>query len=61
MQQIETIQEERIIWCCDPSAGSDSLEQAVNQRRLIMEMLVYQGLTVQDYDELAYCIRRSWS
>ena len=61
MQQIETIQEERIIpIVADPSARSDSRfrTDVVNQRRLIMEIPAVeggiQGLTVQDYDELAY-------
>ena len=61
MQQVETIQEERIIpIVADPSARSDSRYRSdvVNQRRLIMEIPAVeggiQGLTVQDYDELAY-------
>ena len=61
MQQIDTIQEERIIpIVADPSARSDSRfrTDVVNQRRLIMEIPAVeggiQGLTVQDYDELAY-------
>ena len=61
MQQIDTIQEERIIpIVADPSARSDSRfrTDVVNQRRLIMEIPAVeggiQGLTVQDYEELAY-------
>ena len=61
MQQIDTIQEERIIpIVADPLARSDSRfrTDVVNQRRLIMEIPAVEGgitgLTVQDYDELAY-------
>lgn len=63
MQQVETIQEERIIpIVADPSARSHPRfkTEAVNQRISFMQVAPADGgltgLTVQDYQELAYAV-----